>query len=493
MSLTAELADGRVLEFPDGTDPAVVQATVKKMVAPPSIPQRIGRNIAGTMEAGMALGSGALAAPVAGLAGLAQGAKNLVSPGMSAGDRVNQVQGAMTYEPTTQAGRTLTGAVAYPFEKLAEGADYVGGAAAEATGSPAIGASINTALQSAPALVARGVKAPVQQALARSGAEAQAMARRNSVRDTTIADARAEGYVLQPTEAKRGGTFLEKRMEGVGGKAALNQEVQLRNQEVTNRIAREESGLPVDGPITEGALAAARDRLSQPYREVAAIDPHAASILEQLKQARADSKGWWKFYDHTPNPRYKTKAESLDTKAAALEQYLDQIAVNAGKPDLVTQLREARTNLAKNYDVDRALNKGSGDVDARVIGNILDSRGTAAVSGGLRTIGRFANAATRAVREGGPMPTPGKGESAFGVLAGMGGHASGMGWLPMGLPLLAGPARSVLLSPAMQGARTYGPGAGISGLEALLRNPEPLTIGGPTIGNNEGLAALLRR
>lgn len=30
MALFAELADGRKLEFPDGTDPSVVQATVKK-------------------------------------------------------------------------------------------------------------------------------------------------------------------------------------------------------------------------------------------------------------------------------------------------------------------------------------------------------------------------------------------------------------------------------------------------------------------------------
>lgn len=33
MTMEAELADGRVLEFPDGTNPAVIQATVKKMLA----------------------------------------------------------------------------------------------------------------------------------------------------------------------------------------------------------------------------------------------------------------------------------------------------------------------------------------------------------------------------------------------------------------------------------------------------------------------------
>ena len=32
MTIRAELADGRWLEFPDGTDAAVVQATVKRVV-----------------------------------------------------------------------------------------------------------------------------------------------------------------------------------------------------------------------------------------------------------------------------------------------------------------------------------------------------------------------------------------------------------------------------------------------------------------------------
>lgn len=34
MTIEAQLADGRVLEFPDGTDPSVIQATVKRMLAP---------------------------------------------------------------------------------------------------------------------------------------------------------------------------------------------------------------------------------------------------------------------------------------------------------------------------------------------------------------------------------------------------------------------------------------------------------------------------
>ena len=39
MTIRAELADGRVLEFPDGTDPSVIQATVKRMIAAEPQPQ----------------------------------------------------------------------------------------------------------------------------------------------------------------------------------------------------------------------------------------------------------------------------------------------------------------------------------------------------------------------------------------------------------------------------------------------------------------------
>lgn len=39
MAIEAQLADGRILEFPDGTDPSVIQATVKRIVAQSAPPQ----------------------------------------------------------------------------------------------------------------------------------------------------------------------------------------------------------------------------------------------------------------------------------------------------------------------------------------------------------------------------------------------------------------------------------------------------------------------
>ena len=44
MTIQAQLADGRILEFPDGTDPAVIQATVKRIVQGDKQPQ-VGANV----------------------------------------------------------------------------------------------------------------------------------------------------------------------------------------------------------------------------------------------------------------------------------------------------------------------------------------------------------------------------------------------------------------------------------------------------------------
>jgi hypothetical protein len=111
-------------------------------------------------ETALNAGTGMLATPVAGLAGIAQGAKNFFNPGMDAGDRVSRVQSALTYEPASAGGKELTEAVQAPFALLAKGADKAGSYVAEKTGSPAIGTAVNTGINMAPALLFRGKPSP---------------------------------------------------------------------------------------------------------------------------------------------------------------------------------------------------------------------------------------------------------------------------------------------------------------------------------------------
>jgi hypothetical protein len=105
-------------------------------------------------ESVMSIGSGAVATPIAGLAGLGTAsARGLGLTDAQPSDVIERVQGALTYQPRTKAGSAATGAVAYPFEKLAQGADWVGQQVSDATGSPALAAATNTGIQSLPALL----------------------------------------------------------------------------------------------------------------------------------------------------------------------------------------------------------------------------------------------------------------------------------------------------------------------------------------------------
>ena len=100
MTIQAQLPDGRILEFPDGTDPAIIQATVKKTLGIQeqnpqqelSIPDRV----VGGLEGALTVRSSLVAEPIAGLAGLAATANPFNNQGAGA-ERVEQVREALTY------------------------------------------------------------------------------------------------------------------------------------------------------------------------------------------------------------------------------------------------------------------------------------------------------------------------------------------------------------------------------------------------------------
>lgn len=108
----------------------------------------------GAAESALALGSGAAGAVAGGLAGIGQGVANMagVGDGTSAAERVEQVQGALTYQPRTPAGQAAV-------EQLAP----VGSAIEFATDAPATAAAAGAealgAGEQAQAAIYGGVKA----------------------------------------------------------------------------------------------------------------------------------------------------------------------------------------------------------------------------------------------------------------------------------------------------------------------------------------------
>lgn len=314
------------------------------------------------------------------------------------------------------------------------------------------------------------------------GPQLAAQESRNARTDATLEAARKEGYVVPPSATGQGGLlgWVNRRLESIAGKSAIGQEAALRNQAVTNSIARREAGIPQNQAITETGLENARRVAAAPYREVAALPANTtlsrppfkspADTLKELQSTRLEAKDQWRFYERHPDPQVKAKAQALDRKALQLEAHIEAVAASSGKPGLVAELREGRRDLAKTYDVERALNLATGDVSAPALGRALD-RG-APLNGGLRTTGMFQQGFRPYAREAETIPTPGvsKSEALAAAALGVGGQAGGMGWWPMGLPLISGPVRSVLLSRPYQALMrpNYTP--------ALTPSPDPLLM-----------------
>lgn len=143
--------DPRMVKWDDA---APIDPRMVKWDSGPSSPQgmreSIVNRVGATFEPFLNIGTGAIAAPVSGLAGMAYGITNaLGATNTPPGDVVRSVGGALTYEPKTEGGKAATDFVTKPFQWLAQGADAAGGRVAEATGSPAVGAGVNTAIQMA--------------------------------------------------------------------------------------------------------------------------------------------------------------------------------------------------------------------------------------------------------------------------------------------------------------------------------------------------------
>ncbi len=102
-------------------------------------------------------GRQAIAAPVAGVAGLTTAPAGFI-PGMQGvGARnVERVQRWVGGRPFTEGGEAVMEAVAAPFEKFTQGARWVGEKTQDVTGSPVLATAVDTAIQAAPALLARG-------------------------------------------------------------------------------------------------------------------------------------------------------------------------------------------------------------------------------------------------------------------------------------------------------------------------------------------------
>jgi hypothetical protein len=386
-------------------------------------------------------------------------------------------------------------ALAIPGANTAAGSAVVGAAfgATQPATSPrerAVNTGVAAAAGGASQFIGQKVSNFIGSRIAQRTASAEASQAQNSVRDTTLREARRAGYVVPP--ATTNPTVANRVAESLSGKAATQQAAAVRNQSVTNRLVREDLGLSETAPLTRETLNGIRTRAGNVYRaiknvgeivtdadylddltrltqsvdEVANDFPdanvaagkeinelvdtllrdkfRASSAVEYTKQLRAAASA---NLAHGVDPTRRALGFAQRDAAGALEEMVFRHLQNTGKGSLATQFEQARILIAKTYSVEGALNDSTGNVVATALGREL-KRGKP-LTGGIEMAARFAQAFPKAARE----ITDSPGVSAVDALvAGAGAATVNPGMLA--LPVGRMGARAGVLSETYQNAAT---------------------------------------
>lgn len=434
--MDVRLPDGTVLQnIPDGMSKAELSQKLQAngmghMLVSPEIANDPISQGAKNFAKDMPVGQQVLAGTGKAYADIGRGASQLVGAGPSGAEVSEQRR---LDQPLMRTAGGVTGNVAGNITALAPlalvpGANTIAGAGAlgatmgalqptESTGERLTNMGKGFALSSGTQAVANKGAAALGERAARLEQEAATKAAQNKVRDETLKVGREAGYVVPPSVVNP--STANRVLESVAGKAAVGQSAALKNQTVTDALARRAAGLPEDQALSTQALKGARGAAAGPYKELTAISPQAAADMEALKQARIESKLNWQYYSRSGAPDAYKAAKQADATAAQLETSLENAATSIGRSDLVPAMREARIKIAKIHDVEKAVNVGTGGVDASVIGRMMDKG--APLTGELGTIGRFQQAFPSYMREGSGIPTPQVSKTAALVSALMGG------------------------------------------------------------------------
>lgn len=420
---------------------------------------------------------------------------------------------ALAGQGRAATGMATTGA-------LAGGA---GQAVTEATGEPLYGAATSMAVP--------GVAISRAQA---KQAKLQAEQQRNAVRDLTIRQGQEEGYLTTPGSITP--STQNVMAERLAGKTRVQQEAAVRNQQVTDRLARRAVGIGENDPLTRANMQQIRtqeyQRGYEPLNRIGPVQTDAQFNTALDNVLTAYTGPGQSFPNAIPRPvvdlvqNYRVgQFNSADAIAAtrtlreaaranisrgdndlglaqraisnALEDQIERQLAQAGNPNtqaMLDQFRASRQRMAISHAVEDAIVEAGGSVNARQLANDLQTRGRY-FTGDLDLIARFANISRPVTTQPGTMGTPGA-QTLMGVSGGLGGlgaYAAGGGPGSVGAASLAGmyvpqavsaAARSYLLSPFAQSRAipTYsrpGVNALAASNEAILRS----MMGIPTFTN----------
>lgn len=287
----------------------------------------------------------------------------------------------------------------------------------------------------------------------------------NAPKDTALAAGRQAGLVINPAQSNRAG-MLEAHVQGMAGKHRIDQVVSRRNQPVVNQLIKEELGEganpgPVSHAMVDRAISRAYRSGYQPVkmfgrmtftpqydaarRQILAdaainnaddavvrnlanrtdvVATNGRDLLANLREIRRLSSNYYSQFARDRSQAAQAAGKAHWDMAEAIEQLIEDNARHKGRAALIPALRASRAQIAKAHDVERALTEATGNVDPREFAKMLD-RG-APLTGNLNLLGRFSTNfpdAVKAIESGGASATP----TRVDYLASMMGAGLGLG------------------------------------------------------------------
>lgn len=354
-------------------------------------------------------------------------------------------------------------------------------------------------------------------------ADLAAQKAQNAVRDTTLKEAQQAGYAIPPVQANPANPGAVNRvLEGISGKIQTAQAAAIKNQEVTNQLAKRALLLPEDAPLTRESIGAVRSAAGEVYKAVKGFGPVAAddefrsalngvsgeyraliadypsqsngainSLLKDLSKDNFNSATLVEFVKRLRHDGFKNIAAIEPERKAlgqvqlgaqnALEDLLERRVAATGDTNALDVFRNARALIAKSYTVQNALEESTGKVVAGKIGKEF-SKGRP-LTGELATIGKTAEAFPKAVQNvNTSMPGLSPIDAAVSTGAAIGSGNPLYAALPIARPII----RAGLLSSPYQKAMVNAPGYAPSLAEKMLatagKSPDEMQRLGALLG-----------
>lgn len=326
-----------------------------------------------------------------------------------------------------------------------------------------------------------------------------------------IKNGQAAGYVVPP--ATKNPTTSNRVLESISGKIATQQMASLKNQSVTNALAKDALGLNREAPLTPDVISQIKSQASNDYEAI-----RDAGTIKMSKSVKDGIQSTVKKFNSTADEipsladkdlqpiadeltskdQFSANAllgaiRSLRTKAdmafregnggtghaykqmaGHLEDAIDTDLGSRGEEfkDLVDNFRDARRRIAVANTVGDALNQSTGNVIAPKLATALKKG--APLNGPLRTIAEFAQSAPFATKEPTSSPVSHL-DMAVPAATALFGKSMSEKVSGFALPVARNAARKYLLSKAGQSAATPPVGGSVTGVPGIVRGA-PATL-----------------